>query len=51
MKWRYVVNHITKVAIASVACMAFIGCGDSYSDSKSDDKAELKVLNRNASFL
>ena len=44
-------NHITKVAIASVACMAFIGCGDSYSDSKSDDKAELKVLNRNASFL
>ena len=44
-------NHVTKIAIASVACMAFIGCGDSYSGSKSDNKAELKVLKRNASFL
>jgi len=44
-------NKVTKIAVASVACMAFIGCGDSYSGSKADNKAELKVLNRNASFL
>ncbi len=44
-------KYITKVAMASVACMALIGCGDSYSGSKKDNKAELKVLNRNANFL
>lgn len=51
MKWRYMMNHIKKVALASVVCMALIGCGDSYSSSKADEKAELKVLKRNASFL
>lgn len=44
-------KHIREIAIASVACMMLIGCGDSYSDSKADNKAELKVLKRNASFL
>jgi predicted lipoprotein with Yx(FWY)xxD motif len=47
----YMMNYIKKVALASVACMALIGCGDSYSGSKADDKVELKVLKRNASFL
>ncbi len=49
MEYRMI--HITKIAIASVACMAFIGCGDSYNGSKEADKAALKVLNRNANFL
>lgn len=44
-------NHITKTTLVTVACMAFIGCGDSYSDNKKAAKAELKVLDRNARFL
>ena len=44
-------NNLTKLTLSCVACMAFIGCGDSYSGSKESNKAELKVLNRNASFL
>ncbi len=48
-------NNMTKILLASVACVALVGCGDSYSDSKkssvSASESALKVLNRNAKFL
>ena len=44
-------NNLIKITLASAACIAMIGCGDTYSSSKDADTAALKVLNRNASFL
>jgi len=52
-------KKMTKIAMASVACMALVGCSDSYDDNKNVENvapvtaptSELKVLNRNAKFL
>jgi len=53
-------NSLTKIIVAGSACVALIGCTDSYDDKKKVEgtstssipvKIELKVLNRNAKFL
>ncbi len=48
-------KNITNIVLASVACLALAGCGDSYKSSQGEKVAAatgaLKVLNRNAAFL